>query len=259
MIAADVDGTLMTDDNTIPSDVLHVFDYLLSKNVRVIIASGRQLYNLYSLFKPYDNKIIFVAQNGAIITEGHKTIFEDTISPNTISQCVFYGLKNDVSIMLYTKENVLVVNSKPDVLKKLDGYNVPYEVVSDGNIQEKVFKISYFKIGGNLESLQKGLVIANIHAFIANQYMIDITNININKGTALKKLQLLYGIPKSMTCTFGDSENDIDMFKESLYSYAMSNAPKSVKKYALREAPSNNQNGVVTVLKHLFNIEEDTI
>ena len=85
--------------------------------------------------------------------------------------------------------------------------------------------------------------------------MIDITNMNTNKGTALKQIQKLYRISSKKTCAFGDSENDIDMFKYAFHSYAMGNAGDSVKKYASKVAPSNNKLGVVCVLKELFSIK----
>lgn len=56
MIVSDVDNTLMTDDNIIPPSFFHIINNLLNNNIKVVIASGRQLLNLYSLFNPVDKK-----------------------------------------------------------------------------------------------------------------------------------------------------------------------------------------------------------
>lgn len=61
LVVTDVDGTLMTDDNHIPLDFFKVIEHLLNLKVKIIIASGRHLYNLHSLFHPYDDKIVFIA------------------------------------------------------------------------------------------------------------------------------------------------------------------------------------------------------
>lgn len=256
MIVSDVDNTLMTDDNIIPSGVFHIIDYLLKKNIKVVVASGRQLLNLYSLFCPFDKDITFIAQNGSIISEGHNIIFQFKIPQNTVNKCIDFGIEKKVSILLYTIDNVIVVNSTEKVIEKLNGYNVVYETATDKTINKDVYKISYFIVDNDVTSIQKQIRIEDINAFISHKYMIDITPLNINKGIALKTLQLLYDITPNMTCAFGDSENDVDMFKEAYYSYAMNNAPDNVKNSALRIVPSNNQEGVVTVLKQLFSIDK---
>ena len=256
MIVSDVDNTLMTDDNIIPSGVFHIINYLLKKNIKVVIASGRQLLNLYSLFCPFDKDITFIAQNGSIISEGHNIIFQFKIPQNTVNKCIDFGIEKKISILLYTIDNVIVVNSTEKVIEKLNGYNVIYETVTNKTINKDVYKISYFIVDNDVTSIQKQIRIEDVNAFISHKYMIDITPLNINKGFALKTLQLRYDITPNMTCAFGDSENDVDMFKEAYYSYAMNNAPDNVKNNAFRIAPSNNQEGVVTVIKQLFSIDK---
>lgn len=151
---------------------------------------------------------------------------------------------------------MIVVNSTEKVIEKLNGYNVIYETVTNKTINKDVYKISYFIVDNDVTSIQKQIRIEDVNAFISHKYMIDITPLNINKGFALKTLQLRYDITPNMTCAFGDSENDVDMFKEAYYSYAMNNAPDNVKNNAFRIAPSNNQEGVVTVIKQLFSIDK---
>lgn len=255
LIVSDVDSTLMTDDSIIPSEAFQVINNLLSKQIIFVIASGRQLENLYSLFKPYDDRLLFIAQNGAIISEGHHVIFQDIISPETVSRCVSFGKRKNASILLYKNDCIQIINSKPEVLEKLNDYNVTYEIPKGKIKYENVSKISYFSIDTDLNSLQEELKIKNIHAYVSHKYMIDINNVGTNKGTALKYIQSKYNILSKETCAFGDSENDIDMFKEAFYSYAMNNASDNVKDRALRIAPSNNQLGVVSVLNELFSFE----
>ena len=255
MIVSDVDSTLMTDENIIPSEALDMISYLINHQIKIVIASGRQLNNLFSLFNPYDDKILFIAQNGSLISEGHKIIYQDIMPHEIVSKCLSYGFANNASVLLYTRDDIFVANSNVEVLNKLDGFDVSYKILADNHFNEDVFKISFFIIDGDIISLKNRINIDNIHAFISNKYMIDITNMNTNKGTALKQIQKLYRISSKKTCAFGDSENDIDMFKYAFHSYAMGNAGDSVKKYASKVAPSNNKLGVVCVLKELFSIK----
>lgn len=68
-------------------------------------------------------------------------------------------------------------------------------------------------------------------------------------GTAVTLLQEKLGISPDETIVFGDAENDIPMFATSTHSYAMMNAPQSVKQHARSVAPGNDEMGVVWMLR----------
>ena len=51
---------------------------------------------------------------------------------------------------------------------------------------------------------------------------------------------------------FGDYMNDYTMLQEAGESYAMENAIPEIKKIAKYQAPSNNDEGVMKVLKKVF-------
>ena len=53
---------------------------------------------------------------------------------------------------------------------------------------------------------------------------------------------------------FGDYYNDITMFKQAYYSYAMENAHDDLKKVARFRAKKNTENGVVEKIKEVLNI-----
>lgn len=88
---------------------------------------------------------------------------------------------------------------------------------------------------------------------VSGKYWLDIMNKNINKGNALEKLQNALNITPQQTMAFGDYMNDIEMLKNSKYSYAMKNAHPSVKEAASFEACSNDNFGVLEIIKNYLN------
>lgn len=54
---------------------------------------------------------------------------------------------------------------------------------------------------------------------------------------------------------FGDQMNDFEMLSEAYYSYAMDNAVEKIKQISRFSAPSNNEFGVIQILKKHFNID----
>lgn len=92
----------------------------------------------------------------------------------------------------------------------------------------------------------------SIETCVSCKDILDLNSATCNKGTAVTLLQEKLGISPDETIVFGDAENDIPMFATSTHSYAMMNAPQSVKQHARSVAPGNDESGVVWVLMEVL-------
>jgi hydroxymethylpyrimidine pyrophosphatase-like HAD family hydrolase len=84
---------------------------------------------------------------------------------------------------------------------------------------------------------------------VSAKIWLDVMNAEASKGAALKHLQETLGFTFEQTMVFGDYLNDLEMLKEAYHSYAMDNAHPKIKEIARFSAPSNREQGVLTVLK----------
>ena len=82
----------------------------------------------------------------------------------------------------------------------------------------------------------------------------DVMNMGTNKGVSLKKVQEYLGITKDETMVFGDNSNDLEMFQQAHYSYAVGDAREEVRNAARFLAPPMKEEGVLQELKKLLNI-----
>ena len=82
----------------------------------------------------------------------------------------------------------------------------------------------------------------------------DVNPAAATKGTGLAGLQASLGISPAQTLCFGDFNNDIPMFEHARFSFAMANAQPDVVAAARYVAPSNAEEGVLTVLNDLFEL-----
>lgn len=73
----------------------------------------------------------------------------------------------------------------------------------------------------------------------------------VTKGSALAALQEMWGISPEETLVFGDQFNDVEMFDQAYYSYAMENATDGVKERARFVAGNNNNGAVVDTICRL--------
>ena len=76
----------------------------------------------------------------------------------------------------------------------------------------------------------------------------ELTNKYITKGNALNLFQKKYNIGNEELLVFGDSENDISMFKDRKYSIAMKNALPSAKQKSNFHADDHNNAGIFKML-----------
>jgi FMN hydrolase / 5-amino-6-(5-phospho-D-ribitylamino)uracil phosphatase len=81
---------------------------------------------------------------------------------------------------------------------------------------------------------------------------IDLIVNGCHKAFGLKLLADRYGILPDEIIVFGDGGNDIEMLKMAKHSYAMENAPENVKQNAKFIAPSNEDQGVLTILEQFL-------
>ena len=81
---------------------------------------------------------------------------------------------------------------------------------------------------------------------------IDIVCAHVNKARGLDMLVKRWGYDARNCIAFGDAANDIEMLKYAQVGYAMANAMDGVAEIANKQAPSNNDDGVLEVLDTLF-------
>lgn len=78
---------------------------------------------------------------------------------------------------------------------------------------------------------------------------LEFTKKGVSKATGLTFLCNYLNIPLEQTLACGDSENDIDIIKAAGIGVAMENAPEHVKSQAGDIAPSNDEDGVATIIE----------
>ena len=149
----------------------------------------------------------------------------------------------------------------PHIAVRVDqSTQVPMEFVRDGQI---VLNISY--------DATSGLLIGNEYVEFQARFggkprdimvpvttghgSIDLIIPGVHKANGLRILQQRWGIEDSEVVAFGDSGNDVEMLRQSGFSFAMANARPHIKAAARFEAPHNNDEGVLNVIEKVLNGE----
>lgn len=253
LIATDMDGTLLNNNNEIHHDFIDVFEKLQEKDIIFAAASGRQYFNLLKRFENVKDKMMFIAENGTFVVYKGEEIFINSLDRNIAKELVNIGRNIENSnVILCGKNSAYIESTDEEFIKEVEKYYEKYEVVKDVNeIEDDILKVTICDFNGAQENSNKYYddYRDDLQVSISGKIWLDITNKGANKGVAIKVLQEKMGIDFNETMVFGDYLNDLEMMEVAYHSYAMENAHDDLKKVSRFIAKSNDDNGVLEAIK----------
>ena len=86
-----MDGTLVDSNHKINEEFWDIMEILKKKNIKFIVASGRQHDNLYDKFEGHQDDIIFISENGALAMEKNQELFSSVLDKNKLIEFIEMG------------------------------------------------------------------------------------------------------------------------------------------------------------------------
>lgn len=259
MIAVDMDGTFLKDDMTYNKDrFMKQYNQFEDRDIRFVVASGNQYYQLISFFPEIKDKISFVAENGAMVVDRGKKIFNAAMDKELVHTVLdVLSHYDDILYLLCGVDSAYVHESIDDVnYEHMNKYYHRLERVSDlYKVEDTIFKFALLaepEVLPKVESELNEKVGHLVNAVISGDRAIDLNVPGINKASGLQKLQTIYSINDHETCAFGDSGNDMEMLQHVKYGFAVANARDIVKDIADEIIESNNEEAVLNVIDRIL-------
>ena len=81
LIFSDMDGTLLDENGALPAGFGTMYERLKERGIRFAPASGRQYASLVRTFAPWQDEMIFLAENGTLVMEGGRELFAAPVDP----------------------------------------------------------------------------------------------------------------------------------------------------------------------------------
>lgn len=267
LVASDIDGTMIGENNTITQKNLKAIKDIRQSNIDFTICTGKP----YSMVKNFCKDLqanygIFGNGNQIIDLKTGKEIFRKTLSPEEINICISSAKKDNLHIHLYTENEVitpklLYMDLRNFILKdSIYHSNLDFKVVPDMEEYIKKHHPIIFKLVISSPSdllylkneLDKKANLTIYRVKKSNQYKdkvinkeyeyLDITPNKTNKSEALAILTKYLELSSSEVMAIGDNLNDIDMIQNSGIGVAMANAYDAVKKVATYTTTNNVDN-----------------
>lgn len=271
LVAADMDGTLLNDAKELPEGLWEVIEGLRSRGIAFVPASGRQYWTLRRLFEPVAEGMTIIGENGALVMRDNVELFRDGMDVDVAIEVVkrvrdvacrgvdtglvvccakaAYIERPDEGFHTTMSEYYTSNQVVPDLVEHLEG-------MRDGLVDDHLLKLAQWAPSGiaaiTLETMRP--FVQTHQRVVSGANWADLQAATVNKGHAIASLQEAMGIGAAETMVFGDFNNDIEMLLRADFSFAMLNAGEDIHEVSNYVAPSNNDAGVVEVLRRLFQI-----
>ena len=259
LVASDIGGTLIKNDDVIPLFTCKVLNKLVKKDIPVVLITGFNYSTTKKYTKNLDKKIILMIQNGAVCIKNNRIYWEYQIPALDAEQIYNFMDKRKIPIIVYKgkKENFNIFYKKIEVTEK------PKPFVEVENIE------NFYNITG-ISTLIPNILVEKtreeIETIIKDKFQLiyskgakfswlEITPIEARKDIALKRISNEMSISISDAIYFGDNFNDLDVLNTVGYPIIVKNSVRELKEKFSITTDSVFNEGVAKYLDKLFDLK----
>lgn len=260
IIALDLDGTLTTSEKTISKPTLNALLDIQERGFKVVLASGRPTPGMVPLanelkLDQYGSYVL--SFNGARITDWKtkEVFYQKTLPPEVIGELHDTAVLNHVGIVSYDENHIIAGTPIDDYMRTESRIN-KIDILAVNNFKEYInFPVHKCLMTGTHESLLKvqqqlkKKYNSLLSIYFSEPYFLEIMPQNIDKANSLLKLLNTIGLTSEEMICCGDGFNDISMIQVAGLGVAMENAQDVVKEAADYITRSNDDNGILHVIK----------
>jgi len=258
LIVLDLDGTLLTDQQTISEKTKNTLFKAREAGHQIMIATGRPFrasqlyYNELMLTTPIVNF------NGALVHHPKNKSWQTVHTP--IDMSVVHDVVDSVD--KYQYEN-LIAEVMDDVFLHVENqtmmnmFNMGEPRVTIGNIKstlnEDPTSLLIHAEEEKVAIIRKHL--EDVHAEMIEHrrwgapfHIVEIVKKGLNKAVGISLIAKEMNIPRERIIAFGDEDNDLEMIDYAGIGVAMSNGIDQLKSIANAVTLSNNEDGIAELL-----------
>ncbi|MGL4696388.1 HAD-IIB family hydrolase [Enterococcus larvae] len=264
LILSDMDGTFLNREGDFNRPLFKELKQLL-KETGVVFApcTGKQCERIEELFGPEDAKDFWILGDSATRIKHNGEYVYQSLLPNELGLRIIKKLEEiskEYTIIACTPTAAIVKKSiSDDELKIVKGSYAKVIQVDDLNeIKEDFVKITIydkklqcFKTREKLaEFFDSAYIVASEAAWI------DISNLNVHKGTTVEKLQEMLAIDFEETMVFGDGLNDVELMERGAFSFAMRDGFEETKEAANYIIRTNEDDSVMKTIIQILSLQK---
>ncbi|SKA30382.1 hypothetical protein SAMN02745126_04957 [Enhydrobacter aerosaccus] len=255
-LISDVDGTLVTHDKVLTDRTRQAVQALQARGLGFAIVSARPPEGMRMFVEPLKLASPIAGFNGGAYVKPDLTLIEDrTLDPEVARRTLGLLETQGVDAWLFSEGRWFVRNPNgPKIAREEHTVQFAPTVVPEfGTALDKAHKLvgvsEDYDLLARCEAEAQAMLGAAASAARSQPYYLDVTHPEANKGTAVRRLARLMGVPLEEVAVIGDGRNDIAMFAQCPFSIAMGNASDEVKAKARYVTASNEEDGLAQAIE----------
>ena len=256
LLVSDIDGTLVTADKTLTAANIQAAADLGRAGVRLALVSSRPPAGFSMLIEPLALDAPLGAFNGGTIVNPDLSVIEQVRVPAEAARTAIETFAEfGIDAWLFTSDAWYVTNLEGAYVPKERSTirHEPVRITSFEPFLDRVGKLvgssKDFDALARCEGTLQDRLGGRAEAKRSQRYYLDVTPAGADKGSAVRKIAAVLGVPIGEVAVIGDMTNDIAMFDVAPHRIAMGNAIEDLKRLASYVTSSNEESGFAVAVE----------
>lgn len=238
LVVLDLDGTLIGSNGEVMDCVWEAVDELKAAGVKISVCTGRPSAGVaLRVAQRLGHRNPHIFQTGALIADpsGH-TFHVAALRESVALKLVEYARELGHTLELYTPTNLFVERRTPisEAHAKMIGVTALVRDLAEVARIEPVVRGQWVVTHDERERVEKlplpGVQLSSaISPALPGTSFVNVTREGVSKGSAVKLLAEMQGVPSSDVLAVGDSEGDLPMLEAVGHPFVMPSAPQAMR------------------------------
>ena len=250
LLVSDVDGTLVQPDKSLAPSTIAAAARVQASGIALAIVSARPPRGMSWIAEALHLTAPLAGFNGGTLLGPDGVVISQQVVPEiAVRLALHFFAQRGVDAWLFTADEWLLTNPQgPRIELERRTVRFNERVVPDllpyAGQAGKIVGVSddYAKLAA-VEAELQDLLNGAAAAHRSQQYYLDVTHPDANKGNAVQALAMHLGVELAEVAVIGDMENDVPMFAVAGFAVAMGNASPEVQARAAAVTGRNDGDG----------------
>ena len=254
LIAADMDGTLLTNDKRITPRTADAIRRATEAGAIFCLSTGRPLCSVRRYLDQLGLSSPVIACNGAIIVSpgDGRALYEQGLEPDDARKIWALSRRFGTTVTAWARDRLLVseLNERIDGYTRLNGQTPTviedFDALADGGLTKMLWIDEPDRIKEYIAAIDGQL--PGVNYCTSSPRFLEFFDGRVSKARAMERLGGLLGVAREEMIAIGDGENDLPMLTAAGLGVAMGNAADSIKAVCGYVTASNEDDGVAEVI-----------
>jgi len=256
-IFTDIDGTILAEAKHIAPSTIEAIRAARANGHLVFVSTGRAHYHIPDVVLDIGFDGI-IGSGGGVAVLGDEVVVVNRFTPEEKRWLLDYFARNEIEWFGETTERLYASPGLAEAMQPFYArfpdvtpreYAPMHELGDDQLVKAVVMSDDVAKVNMALSELSGKYHTVSGTIPVPIGANAEFSPAGINKGSTIKELLQIIGIPQSQSIAIGDNWNDIEMFAAAGLAIAMGNAVPGVKEHADDVTTSVLDNGIYNALK----------